>query len=118
MINNLRLFAVVFVPLTTSISASYESLVIGRMALMLNFFIIIVISRWQWNYAIKSKHSLGSEKLTKRSIKLFDERNREILITSGIVTITSVFIGNLAALLFALQPLLEKYRNRKITIED
>ena len=33
-INNLRLFTVVLVPLTTSLSASYDSLALGRSALM------------------------------------------------------------------------------------
>lgn len=109
-INNLRLFAVVFVPLTTSISASYESLVIGRVALMLNFFVITAISYWQWWYATAGRPDLASEKLTKENRIIFNQRNREIVILAGIAVVASIFIGNFAGLVFALQPLVGKFR--------
>ena len=112
-INNLRLFTVVLVPLTTSLSASYDSLVLGRSALMCNFFLITLVSYWQWWYATIGSPDLASAQLTPRMRNIFNQRNRDIVILAFVAFIASLFIGNLAALIFALQPFTAKLRKHR-----
>lgn len=108
-INNLRLLAVVFIPLTTSIAGSYDHLVLGRILLPINFFIISAVSRWEWNYATNAKSGL-SEKLPATDVQYFSLRNRAIVIMALAVVVASAFVGDAAFVLFLATPLINKSR--------
>jgi uncharacterized membrane protein len=108
MINTLRLLAVVFLPLTTSISSEYSHLELGRMLLPLNFLVIIALGYWQWLYATNGKHDLAVK--MSKSVKEYAKlRNLAILILAIVVTVLSVFIGPWAFLLFILTPYAMKF---------
>jgi hypothetical protein len=49
--NILRLFGVVLVPFVTSLNDEYSTYLIGRMALPIVFFVIVLLSAVQWFYA-------------------------------------------------------------------
>lgn len=109
LINNLRLLAVVFIPLTTSLAGNYNHLALGRILLPINFFAISALSRWEWNYAVDPKHGLSAG-LPSADVQYFSLRNRAILIMALAVVVVSAFIGDIAFLLFLGVPLLNKSR--------
>jgi uncharacterized membrane protein len=103
-INTLRLLAVVFIPLTTSIAGSYAGTVLGRVLFPLNFFILAAISYWQWHYAVSGPRDL-SENLPDDEKQRLEIRNRSIVFIALVVTLASIVVGNYAFLLFAVAPL-------------
>lgn len=103
MINTLRLLAVVFIPLTTSIAGDYSDEVLGRVLFPLNFFILAAVSSWQWRYAVRDDRHFY-DTLTKTDIAYLARRNTAILITAGLVTLLAIAVGEWAFLLFLLAP--------------
>lgn len=103
MINTLRLLVVVLIPLTTSMASSYQDLVLGRVLFPLNFLLLAVIGAWQWNYAVSKKKFYDD--LSASVIANARRRNVVILTTAALVCVLSVFIGELAFLLFIITPL-------------
>ncbi|MDF2666831.1 MAG: hypothetical protein K0R81_2681 [Microbacterium sp.] len=53
-INTLRLLAVVFVPFSASLNTDHEDLVLGRLLLPLNFFVVVLLGWMQWVWASRS----------------------------------------------------------------
>lgn len=110
MINTVRLLVVVLIPLTTSIASDYPDIVLGRILFPLNFLILAAVSYWQWNYAV-SKRKLYDE--LPAGLRQYSElRNQAILLTSVIVLVLSVWVGQLAFLLFMLTPVVIKHLKR------
>jgi uncharacterized membrane protein len=110
MINNLRLLAVVFLPLTTSIAGSYSDTVLGRVLFPLNFFMLAVASYWQWHYAISGPRDL-SEGLPEGEKRRLEVRNRGITVAAFLVVVASVPFGNYAFLIFLVAPLVMRYKS-------
>lgn len=110
-INNLRLLAAVVMPLTTSIAGDYHDLMLGRVLLPLNFFVLALISYWQWNYAISDDRKFYDEKLTKAKKLAFEQRNKLILGMSLFVTVAVALLGSEAYILFLLTPFVIRYFN-------
>ncbi len=108
MINTLRLLAVVFLPLTTSIAGAYADIMLGRVLLPLNFFVIIALGYWQWQHAVKNKTVLAPD-ISEQIASYATRRNLIISIIALAATILSLLIGQFAFLLFALSPILMKY---------
>jgi uncharacterized membrane protein len=113
MINNLRLLAAVVMPLTTSIAGNYHDLVLGRILLPLNFFILALISYWQWNYAVGDNQKFYDEKLTKTAKSVFARRNKLILGMALLVTVAVALLGSKAYILFFLTPFVSRYISAK-----
>lgn len=105
MVNTLRLLIVVFMPLTTSISSAFPDLILGRILLPLNFLALTIVSYWQWRYAINPRNHLA-KKIPKSFIRKSDIRNIAIIVTSAIVVLLSIFIGDKAFLALAILPLI------------
>jgi uncharacterized membrane protein len=108
MINTLRLLVVVAIPLTTSAASAYDTVVLGRILFPLNFLLLALMSWWEWDYAVKIPGNDVDPKLITES------RRRNILISSSAmaVVVLSVWIGELAFLLFAVTPFIGQYLNR------
>ena len=118
MINNIRLLAVVLLPLTTSIAGAYSNLVLGNILLPINFLIIILISTWQWQYAVNSKPKLYDFELTEPNKRYFKLRNNLVIATSVGVVILSLFIGEWAFALFILPPIITRRMAKILDIPD
>lgn len=103
MINTIRLLVVVIIPLTTSMASNYQSFVLGRVLLPINFLLLAVVSYWQWSYAVSPKNHFD-ENLSSTVKKQSHARNVSVMITSLLVVIGSIFIGELAFLLFLFAP--------------
>jgi uncharacterized membrane protein len=101
MINTLRLLAVVFIPLTTSIAGNYSDTVLGRVLFPLNFFALAAVSYWEWAYAVNDKTKFY-DNLTADNRRYLEARNRDIIIISFLVVILAIPFGEWAFLLFLL----------------
>ena len=99
-INTLRLLAVVMIPLTTSLSGAYSSLVLGRILLPINFAALAALGFWQWNYAKR----LHQDKLDKDIANYAAARNRVTLYIALLVIPLSVVVGELAFAAFIALP--------------
>ncbi len=109
MINTLRLLTVVLIPLTTSIAGNYSDLLLGRVLFPLNFFLLALVSYWQWDYAV-SKSDKFSENLTAADKAYLAARNKAILVIALVVVFLAAAIGEPAFLLFLLTPFLNRSR--------
>lgn len=112
MINTLRLLSVVLIPLTTSIASDYSNILLGRILFPLNFFLLAVISYWQWNYATKRKSEF-SEGMDAEDKKYANTRNQAIVSIALATLILSAFIGQLAFLLFVVTPFIARTTSKK-----
>lgn len=106
-INTFRLLLVVFMPLTASIAGNYNTLVLGRILLPLNYALITIVSAWQWRYALKEENRFD-EGLSDKEREYFGVRNTAAIITSLAVVVGSIFIGQAAFMLFFAMPILIK----------
>jgi uncharacterized membrane protein len=108
MINTLRLLIVVIIPLSTSIAGRYSELVVGRILLPLNFFVLVLVSYWEWRYATHAKVKLAVD-LPPGVQRTSDIRNKAMLILAFLVIIASAWIGDVAFLLLTLIPYMMRY---------
>lgn len=105
-INTLRLFVVVLIPFSTSLAGNYPNLVSGRILLPINFFVLALITTWQWWYATRQPRKF-SDHLTELEARRGLQRDIINLIIAFCVIILTYFIGTLAFLLFiAVSPIL------------
>lgn len=109
MINTIRLLVVVLIPLTTSIAGRYQELVLGRILLPLNFLLLALVSFWQWGYATNPKSKLYDTKMTSELLDYSNIRNKTIIYLSILVVISSIFIGEIAFILLAFSPMVERF---------
>lgn len=107
-VNNLRLLAVVTIPFTTSLASDYGDIPFAQIIFSFNFFLIIALSYWEWNYATGKKSGLDNS-LTKKEIQFANFRNKTMLLIAGTVVILSAFIGQLAFLLFLVMAILRHF---------
>lgn len=106
-LNTARLLAVVFMPLTTSISSAYSHVALGKMLLPLNFFILTFLSYLQWRYASSEKRNL-CEPLSDENRAYFKFRNNSVLMLAAFTLVLSIWLGNLAFVIFAITGFLNK----------
>lgn len=118
MINNIRLLAVVFLPLTTSVTGAYSNLALGNMLLPINFLLITITSYWQWRHAIETKPKLYDIELTDAYKKYFDFRNKMIIVTACGVVVLSAFIGEWAFLLFLVSFVFTRHLTKILQVPD
>lgn len=107
LLNSIRLFGVVLVPFTTSIYNSFDDIALGRVLLPVNFLWVIVFSYILWLHAT----SPGSGLIGGMSQDEMHRSRRDAL-SAVILGITVValapFIGSLAFLAFAFDPILSR----------
>lgn len=113
MLNTLRLLVVVLVPLSTSIAGSYQSFVLGRMLLPINFLALSLISFWQWSYAVDPKNGLADERMDSKFRQASRIRNESIIYLAVLVVALSFFIGEFAFIAITLSPFVEKFLYKK-----
>jgi uncharacterized membrane protein len=58
MLNTLRLLGVVLIPFTTSLNSEYSEFLVGRLALPVNFLIVVALGVAQWEYAADPRRGL------------------------------------------------------------
>jgi uncharacterized membrane protein len=103
--NILRLFGVVLVPFVTSLNDEYSAYLIGRMALPIVFFIIVLLSAVQWFYATAPGRGLtvGLTSTTAHNSRV--NATTAVALATAVVILSGAF-GSLAFVLFALDPVI------------
>ena len=100
--NNARLFFVVTIPFTTSLTADYSGFYAGRILLPVNFFLVALFGVLSWTWAASADGRLLSPDV-KRS-ELTDQRlgGLSALICGAVTVIASPWAGSWAFLAYAL----------------
>lgn len=111
-LNTGRLLAVVLIPFTTSIANQYDDVVLGRMALPINFLFALVMSAAQVWYLTSSRREL--------TVPEYDERRRRdsrsgalSALSVGIVVVAvSPWLGSIAFAAFLFTPFVDRLAAR------
>jgi len=104
-LNNLRLLGVVLMPFTTSLNDEFGDYLAGRLALPLNFLVILFFGTWQWFHASSPRVRLvhGLSAVAVHNIRV----NAVSAVAQGVcVAVLAAFFGSVAFLVFALDPLI------------
>lgn len=102
-LNIVRLLGVVLVPFTTRLNNEYSEFLAGRILLPVNFLAIVVLGAWQWFYATAPRHGLTAN-LTPTAIHNTRTHALTAVVLACAVVPLSAWVGSLAFLLFALDP--------------
>ena len=103
-INTLRLLAVVFLPLTTSVAGAYSGIILGNILLPINFLVLSCLSYWQWHYAVTSRNRLYNAELTAAGKRYYELRNQIVILMAAAVVVLAIWFGEWAFCLFLLTP--------------
>ncbi|TFD94044.1 DUF1211 domain-containing protein [Cryobacterium lactosi] len=104
-LNNFRLLGVVLVPFTTSLNDEFNRFLLGRTLLPVNFFVILLLSTWQWFHASSPRRHLvqGASAAAVHNARV---GSVSALAQSFGVVLLATMVGSAAFLLFALDPLI------------
>ncbi len=100
-INNVRLLFIVLVPFTSSLLTDYSDYYAGRMLLPANFFVVIVISWVQWQWA-RRRRETTMPGLTAAEARSWSRGALSAVLLSAAVVALSPWAGSLAFFLFVL----------------
>lgn len=103
MVNSLRLLLVVLIPFTASVAGNYPDIPLARELMALNFFLIAVVTTWQWYYV--SKHPEFSDDLTDCMRAYGIRRNIVFVLVAGLVAILVLFMNEYAYFFYFLIPI-------------
>lgn len=107
-INNIRLLLVVLIAFSTGVAGNYQHLELARIVLPINFFLLALVSTWQWHYAVYSKPPLMNYVSSKHK-ELHKLRARWFILFSSLTVLGSYFIGEIAFAVFLLMPLVIRF---------
>jgi uncharacterized membrane protein len=107
MLNTLRLLGVVLIPFTTSLNSEYSEFLVGRLALPVNFLIVVALGVAQWEYAAGPRRGLvdGLSDEARRRYRA----NGFVAIALGLaVVVLAAFIGPWAFLAYLLSAVVQR----------
>jgi uncharacterized membrane protein len=114
-LNNFRLLGVVLVPFTTSLNDAFDDYLLGRILLPVNVFLILAFSTWQWFHASSPKRGLvrGASAAGVHNARV---NSASSLAQAFTVVVLAAYIGSVAFLVFALDPLIAMVLRRTGTL--
>ncbi len=104
-LNSLRLLGVVLIPFTTTLNADFSELVIGRVALPLNFLWVLVLG-WVLGRYIANRSRGLLDGVSDDAVQANRRRSFSAVVAGVVVVLLAPFIGSWAFLAFAVGPLL------------
>ncbi|GAA3865993.1 hypothetical protein GCM10022381_07100 [Leifsonia kafniensis] len=113
-LNILRLLGVALVPFATSLNNDYGDFLAGRIALPLCFLAVILLGTVQWYYASAPGRGLVAG-LSPAGIASARQHGLIASVLALGVVLLSIVAGSFAFLLFALDPLIDLTRRRRLT---
>ncbi len=116
-INNVRLLFVVLVPFTSSVLTDHSDLVLGRILLPINFFLVILCSWSQWAWASRTRRRTMPD-LSDDVIRRQGRGALSAMIISFGVVLLSPLAGSFAFFLFALDGLLTRMLHGETPPDD
>lgn len=114
MVNSLRLLLVVLIPFTTSVAGNYPDIIIAQELMAINFFLIAVVTTWQWYYV--SKHREFSDDLTNSMRQFGMRRDLSLVLIAGLVCVLVLFMGEYAYFAYFLIPILMYISTRNLKV--
>jgi uncharacterized membrane protein len=111
-INNLRLFLVVLIAFSAGVAGNYQNIELARMILPFNFFLLALVSTWQWYYAAQTKPPLINY-VSKKEKQLHLIRAGWFVLFAGLTVVGAYFVGEFAFAVFLLMPLVIRVTGRK-----
>ncbi len=103
MVNSVRLFLVVLIPFTASLSGNYPDIVLARELLAVNFFFLAAVSFWQWYYMAHNPDF--SDELTQEDAARGMWRNGTFVVVAALVCVLVVPFGEYAYFAYFLIPI-------------
>lgn len=100
-LNNARLLFIVLVPFATGLMTEYEAWYAGRMAMPVTFFLAILFSWVQWQWAVRRRDVMLPD-MSDADAAAFGRGSLSALIIGGAVVALSPLVGSAAFLLFLL----------------
>ena len=100
-LNNARLLFIVLVPFATGLMTEYEAYYAGRLAMPVTFFLAILFSWVQWQWAVRHRETMLPD-MSAADAAAYGRGSLSALLISGAVVALSPWIGSIAFLLFLL----------------
>ncbi len=100
-LNNARLLFVVLVPFATGLTTEYSEYFAGRMAMPVTFFLAILFSWVQWQWAVRRRDVMLPD-LTAADAVAYGRGSLSAVLIAAVVVVLSPWIGSAAFLLFLL----------------
>jgi uncharacterized membrane protein len=109
-LNTLRLLGVVLIPFTTSLNSGYSELLVGRLALPINFLFVVAMGVVQWEYATGSKRGLV-EGLPEETRRRYRANGFIAVVLGALVVALAAFVGPWAFLVYLLSAFFQRVVN-------
>jgi uncharacterized membrane protein len=106
-LNNGRLLFIVLVPFATNLTTEYSAFLAARLAMPLTFFLAILFSWLQWNWAVRRREAMLPD-LSEADAVALGRGSLSALLIGGAVVIAAPWVGSWAFLLFALDGFLTR----------
>ena len=98
-INTFRLLFIVLVPFTASLNTEYSDLLLGRVALPVNFLVAILLGWVQWQWAMRTD---AIPDLSREEMRRLGRASLSAVLISLLVVGASPWLGSIAFVLFLL----------------
>lgn len=100
-LNNGRLLFIVLVPFATRLMTEYEAYYAGRLAMPVTFFLAILFSWVQWQWAVRHREVMLPD-MSAADAAAYGRGSLSAVVIGGLVVVASPWIGSAAFLLFLL----------------
>ncbi|GAB2832826.1 TMEM175 family protein [Microbacterium insulae] len=100
-LNNGRLFFIVLVPFATGLTTEYADFLAGRLAMPVTFFLAILLSSLQWQWAVRNREVMLPD-LTAEDAAAYGRASLSALIIGAVIVVIAPWVGSAAFLLFLL----------------
>lgn len=100
-LNSGRLFFIVLVPFATGLTTEYEDFLAGRLAMPVTFFLAILLSSLQWQWAVRNREVMLPD-LTAAEATAYGRASLSALIIGAVIVVIAPWAGSAAFLLFLL----------------
>ncbi len=100
-LNNGRLFFVVLVPFATGLTTEYADYLAGRLAMPVTFFLAILFSWLQWQWAARRRDVMLPDMSAEDAVA-YGRSSLSALIIGAVLVVLAPWVGSAAFLLFLL----------------
>jgi uncharacterized membrane protein len=111
-LNNARLFFIVLVPFATNLTTEYSDFLAGRLAMPVTFFLAILFSWLQWQWAVRRRDVMLPD-LSAADAAAYGRSSLSALLIGAVVVVLAPWIGSAAFLLFLLDGVLTRVLHGK-----
>jgi uncharacterized membrane protein len=111
-LNNARLLFIVLVPFVTGIATEYQEYIIGRLAMPIVFLLAVSASWAQMLWTARHREAMMPDR-TAAQVDASLRAGFSAVLLSALVLVLSVWVGSIAFVVFAFDPLLTRLLQRR-----